>query len=289
MGSGGGEAGDEQAPEVGSYPLPQLGLGRARTMRTLLDVVPLEQLKRSISSHVSQLPRSPLQSPLAPFVQQSVQVAKAVLLCGLESNLAMIEVSVSLLKLICFLLEKGLGAKPEEGDGGEDGEGEGKTEWASGTGMGEGDGVKDVTDEITDDAQLEGTRNEDQTGDKEQPDVPKPSEDTAREVGFDLDTEAQAVPQDEEAAGDDKNEKEKEEEADMDRQQGDVDLNAGGTLDEKMWNGDDDDKGEEEEKNKGKQQEEEIEAHGAEGEGEADQTAQDEKDKKGKERASEKD
>merc|ERR1712176_179570 len=127
---------------------------------------------------------------------------------------------------------------------------------------GEGDGVKDVTDEITDDAQLEGTRNEEQSADKEQPDVPKPSEDKAREVGFDLDTEAQAVPQDEDAAGDDKNEKEKEEEADLDRQQGDVDLNEGGTLDEKMWNGDDDDKGEEDEKNKGKQQEEEIEAHG---------------------------
>merc|ERR1712151_1431841 len=148
-------------------------------MGTLLDVLPLEQLKRSISTHVSQLPASPLQSPLAPFVQQSVHVGQAVLLCGLESSLAAIEVSVSLLKLICFLMEKGLGAKPEEGDGGEDGEGEGKTEWASGTGMGEGDGVKDVTDEITDDAQLEGTRNEEQQDDKkDEPDVPKDKEDT---------------------------------------------------------------------------------------------------------------
>merc|ERR1712060_989651 len=99
---------------------------------------------------------------------------------------------------ICFLLEKGLGAKPEEGEGGDEGDGGGKTEFSSGTGMGEGDGIKDVTDEITDDAQLEGTKNEQQDEKQEPPDVPKPGEDSAREVGFDLDTEAQAVPQDEE-------------------------------------------------------------------------------------------
>lgn len=182
--------------------------------------------------------------------------------------------AVGIVQLVCALLEKGLGKKVEEGDG----EGEGAdapTEWAAGTGQGEGDGVRDITEEITDDAQLEGTRNEEQEK-KEPPEMPEDGkEDTAREVGFDLDTEAQAVPQQEEGPEGDPDQKKAEDE--LDREQGEVDLNAGGKLDEKMWNGRDDEMDEQkdgQEEQKG--QEENIEAHGAKGEGEADTTAKDE-------------
>eukprot|EP00439_Symbiodinium_sp_Y106_P079967 s348_g18.t1 len=114
-------------------------------------------------------------------------------------------------------------------------------------------------------------------------------QDNAREVGFDLDTEAKAMPQEEDEKKQDE-EKENEEEQDLDRQQGDVDLSKGGMLDEKLWNGEDEDRkgastddkedekdgDEPEEKETGPQ--EDIEAHGAQGEGEADTTARDEND-----------
>ena len=51
-----------------------------------------------------------------------------------------------------------LGAKSEEEDG--DADGDGETDWAHGTGMGEGEGLRDVTNEIEDDKQLEGLQNE---------------------------------------------------------------------------------------------------------------------------------
>ncbi|CAK9104053.1 unnamed protein product [Durusdinium trenchii] len=150
--------------------------------------------------------------------------------------------------------------------------------------MGQGEGLRDVTDEIEDDAQLEGTRNE-KEGEQPEPEQPKPEEDKAREVGFDLDTEAKAMPEKEEDQQQDQ-EKDNEEEQELDRQQGEVDLSKGGTLDEKLWNGDEDDKEDEEdgdannEKEKGPQ--EEIEAHGAEGQGEAETTAKDGEDSKSK-------
>lgn len=168
--------------------------------------------------------------------------------------------------MVCFLLEHGLGAKAEEGGDANEDEA-GNTDWTQGTGMGEGDGVRDVTEEIQDDAQLEGTRNEKEDENQKRPDMPdEDKEDTAREVGFNFDAEAQAVP---EKKGEGEEPPEKQDEEDIDREMGDVDLGAGGTLDEKMWNGDDEeDKDKPEDKaEQGKEQTESIEAHGAEGEG----------------------
>jgi len=221
-----------------------------------------------------------------------VLLAQAIMLCGLESSLGTLEISVNLLQFIIFLFEHGLGSKSEEDDGQE---GEGKTEWASGTGMGEGDGAKDVTDQIEDDSQLEGTKNEEQGAEKEPPEMPQDQkEDNAREVGFNLETEAQAVPEKED--GEEDKDQEKPGEDELDREKGDVDLNNGGKLDDKMWNGDEEeddkkDDGEDDpqnEKEKEQKQQEEIEAHGAQGEGEADQTAADDTKKDNKRKPEEK-
>merc|ERR1711871_74113 len=97
--------------------------------------------------------------------------------------------------MVCFLTEHGFGSKAE--DGGEDNEDDGgHTEWAAGTGMGDGEGLRDVTEEVTDDAQLEGTRNEKEDQNAKPPEMPEDGkEDTAKEVGFDFDAESQAVPE----------------------------------------------------------------------------------------------
>eukprot|EP00434_Breviolum_minutum_P032590 symbB.v1.2.028823.t1/scaffold3092.1/size63782/3 len=249
---------------------------------SLLDILPLGQIQDALMLHLTQLPASPSLSPLAPFVKQTLQLSQVILLGAVEAMLATAQITQEILRLVCFMMEKGLNAKEEEQEG--DGEG-GQTEFAAGTGMGQGEGLRDVTDEIEDDAQLEGTRNEKEE-EQPEPEQKKPEEDNAREVGFDLDTEAKAMPQSEEDKQQDQD-KEEDEEQDLDRQQGEVDLSKGGTLDEKMWNGDEDDKKEDEEdgdaeneKEKGPQ--EDIEAHGAQGQGEAETTAKDEEESKSK-------
>jgi len=256
--------------------MPKLGTGRSEPLHKLLDVVPLDRLHSCLEQHVHAMPALAKVSPLCLFGWQIVHLGEATMLCGLDAASAVTEISVSLLGLICCLFESGLGKKPEEKEGGDEDGKDGPTEWAGGTGMGEGDGLKDVTEEIEDDAQLEGTRNEEKEAQQKPPDVPNDEEDTAREVGFDLDTEAQAVPQDENAEGE--KQEQEEEKKDLDREMGDVDLNAGGSLDEKMWNGEEDEeKDDKPEPNDQKEKEtngkEDIEAHGARGEGEAETVA----------------
>eukprot|EP00435_Cladocopium_sp_Y103_P053138 s923_g16.t5 len=270
----------ETGEDEDALAVPQLGVGRESRLKSLLEILPLGQIQEALMSHLNQLPASPALSPLAPFVKQTLQLSQAILLGAVEAMLATSQISLEILRLVCFMMEKGLNAKEEEKEG--DGEG-GQTEFAAGTGMGQGEGLRDVTDEIEDDAQLEGTRNEKEE-EQPEPEQKKPEEDNAREVGFDLDTEAKALPQNEEDKQQEQD-KEEEEEQDLDRQQGKVDLSKGGTLDEKLWNGDEDDKDEEDgdadnEKEKGPQ--EDIEAHGAQGEGEAETTAKDEEESKSK-------
>eukprot|EP00928_Gymnodinium_smaydae_P041433 TRINITY_DN28040_c0_g1_i1.p1 TRINITY_DN28040_c0_g1~~TRINITY_DN28040_c0_g1_i1.p1 ORF type:complete len:2790 (+),score=586.78 TRINITY_DN28040_c0_g1_i1:730-8370(+) len=276
------EGAEEEEQSQGA--VPRLGAGKGEEIRSLLHLLPLPQLKDAVESSAKELPAGPHVSPIAPFARQMVLLGDAVMRCGLEASLATFEISVGLLRLVAQMLEKGLGAKTEEKEGEGDDDQGGKTEWAAGTGMGEGEGQKDVSEEIKDDQQLDGME-----GEQQQPEnQPKPpedgKEDTAREVGFDFDAEQQNAPQPDQGEGAEPPEKEKQD--DMDRQAGDVDLNAGGQLEDKLWNGDDDkeddDKGEDDKKDDSKKQEEEIEAHGAKGEGEADQVADEDAKDSGK-------
>ena len=256
-------------------PLPRLGVGRESGLQPLLKLLPLDTLSQWVREHAAEMAPASPETPLAPFVQQALRLGHAIMQSGLESALGMAMVSGSLLQLVCFLLEHGMGQKTEESGKAEDDSGGQKTEWESGTGMGDGDGTKDVTDEIEDDKQLEGLKGEEQPKDAEMP--KEGEEDKAREMDQDFDAEAQAMPEKEEKPGDEPDN------VDIDRQAGEVDLDAGGKLDEKLWNGDKDDEDKQDpadEKDDGKQ--EDIEAHGPEGEGESDTVAQEgDKDEKG--------
>eukprot|EP00929_Paragymnodinium_shiwhaense_P071010 TRINITY_DN36078_c0_g1_i1.p1 TRINITY_DN36078_c0_g1~~TRINITY_DN36078_c0_g1_i1.p1 ORF type:complete len:2895 (-),score=849.48 TRINITY_DN36078_c0_g1_i1:56-7465(-) len=259
-----GEEEKEEADVAEKGLAPKLGLGKTREMMPLLDILPLHRLNETLAEHVKELPEGRLEVPFAPFAMQTVYLGRALMLCGLESNLATLEVSVELLKLVAYMLERGLGTKTTEDDGEAD-DGPGKNEWASGTGMGEGEGMKDVTEEIEDDQQLDGLEGEKQ--EKQEPEKQEDGEeDKAREMGFDFDGEFQNQPQQDQGDG----EKDKEQE-DLDRKKDDVDLNDGGQLEDKLWNGedDDDDKGNDDDNKKDEKQKENIEAHGAEGDGEA--------------------
>ena len=87
--------------------------------------------------------------------------------------------------------------------------------------MGEGDGVKDVTEEIEDEAQLEGTKGEKEEEKPKPPDMPEEGkEDTAKEVGFDFDAESQAVPEKKGEQEEEQEDKNQQEEDELDRKEG---------------------------------------------------------------------
>eukprot|EP00927_Polykrikos_kofoidii_P046061 TRINITY_DN40248_c0_g1_i1.p1 TRINITY_DN40248_c0_g1~~TRINITY_DN40248_c0_g1_i1.p1 ORF type:complete len:2544 (+),score=680.20 TRINITY_DN40248_c0_g1_i1:328-7632(+) len=263
-------------------PVPKLGIGKGHEIQSLLQVLPLGQMRNKIVEYVAELPARSLEPPIAPFAKQTVQLGNALLLCGLEANVATLEVSVALLRFVTHLLEKGLGSKTEEEEGGA---GDSRDEWNAGTGMGEGEGLRDVTEEIQDDQQLDGLQTEKQEEPKEQPEQPKDGEeDKAREMGFDFDAENKNVEQKE--PNEEQDEKDKEAEDDLDRKAGEVDLNEGGKLEDKLWNGDEDedDKDNNEKDDSKQQKEEDIEAHGAKGEGEADQVANEDTKEESKEK-----
>jgi len=277
------EASEAEANDAASFPVPRLGIRRGDNLRSLMEVFPVDSLLAWLDRHTAELPSRSAKTWISPFARQTVGIGQVVMLSALEAHLAMADAASNLMKLVCLLLEKGLGTNTAEEEDGEDGQ-DGKTDWAQGTGMGEGDGVRDVTEEIEDDKQLEGMQNEKDKSQQEPPPMPEAGEeDKAREVGFDVDAEAQPQPEDQEQKNSEENEQDKE----HDRQKGDVDLNQGGKLDEKLWNGEedqDDGADDQDEKEKNKEQEkteENIEAHGAKGEGEADNMAkEEEKDKK---------
>eukprot|EP00392_Amoebophrya_sp_AT5.2_P004892 g4901.t1 len=220
---------------------------------------------------------------LAPLVKQCALVGEAVFTTGLQTLAGFSVATAHVLELVNFLFDNGYNRNsPDDGDG-EDGEGHHADEWQDGTGLGAGEGARDITDQIEDEAQLEGLK-----GDENPDDVPPPEDekDNAKEVGFDLDGEAQKAPENAEEQENDDNDEDKqdEEEPEHDREMGDVDLDDGGKLDEKMWNGDDEEDQDDDAKTDDKkEQKEDIEADGGqEQEGEKDLVGNDDAGKEDK-------
>jgi len=139
-----------------------------------------------------------------------------------------------------------------------------------------GDGVQDATEEIEDEAQLEGEKLE---REQEKPNshdrVDEGNEDIVKDVGVDSDAESQSVPE-KKAKGQESLgniDDEEKEEKDLDPKEGDVDLDNAGKLDERLWNGDEEEEQIQPEGTEpGKDQQENSEPHGAGG-GEEDTAA----------------
>jgi midasin len=147
------------------------------------------------------------------------------------------------LAILNKLFVSGFCRKPDEQEGAEE---DGKTQDnCDGTGMGEGEGKKDVSDQITDEEQLLGTKDEmkdsqDKTKEQKKGEAEKPEEGLEMEQEFD--GEMYDMPEgsdEEEAEGD----KEKEE---LDREMGELDEQQD-VVDEKLWNGSESDEEEEKE------------------------------------------
>ncbi|XP_069830282.1 midasin-like [Dendropsophus ebraccatus] len=125
----------------------------------------------------------------------------------------------------------------------EDSAGEGATEFHDyeGGGIGEGEGLKDVSDKIENEDQVEDTFKKGQEKDKDdaddKPDVKE--EDNAIEMSEDFDGKMHDGDQEKEAEHED--DKSSSEEDDLDKQMGDLGDADADKLDERLWGNDDED------------------------------------------------
>nr|KAJ3422092.1 hypothetical protein HK105_001196 [Polyrhizophydium stewartii] len=205
----------------------------------------LEKVDAALAADASSAAAMPAQLPvllghLEPLFVQFFVLAQFRLLQYLSYAKAVSKLTYILANLFASLFKEGF-CLPKTGDNdGEDGDG-GLDDNVQGTGIGEGDGKKDVSDEIENEDQVEGTQNE-------KPKPPEPQkkiedEDDGIEMSNDFDgvledVEGDDQDQDDEPEGDD-------EENQMDEQMGDLDQDLADVVDEKLWGDDDqdDDKG----------------------------------------------
>ncbi|GAB1601935.1 midasin-like [Argonauta hians] len=160
-------------------------------------------------------------------------------------------------------------------------------------GMGEGEGVKDVSDQIEDESQLEDVQQKDKQKTCEpenQQDIP--GEDNAIEMSEDFDGKMHDP--DEEVDENESDEDENDEDDDMDKQMGDVESAGADRLDEQMWGSDEEEEetpmeeekesgsgaGQEEEKQIVAKNENEVKADEKKKKGEDDGKGEEEEDKK---------
>ncbi|XP_029647301.1 midasin-like [Octopus sinensis] len=135
------------------------------------------------------------------------------------------------------LATKGFFILPELSD--ETQEGATQFEDKEDAGMGEGEGVKDVSDQIEDENQLEDVHHKD----KQKPDEPEnqpdiASEDNAIEMSEDFDGK---IHDPDEEVDENDSENENEDEEDIDKQMGDVESKGSDKLDEQLWGSDEED------------------------------------------------
>ncbi|XP_065113160.1 midasin [Paramisgurnus dabryanus] len=137
------------------------------------------------------------------------------------------------------LAQKGF-CLPQELMGGGDGEGATEFHDYEGGGIGEGDGVKDVSDKIENEDQVEDTFQEGQEKKEEEQDQRDiKEEDNAIEMSEDFDGKMHDGTDQE--PGEDEEDSDKEENEELDKKMGDLGDGQTDTLDERMWGDDDED------------------------------------------------
>jgi len=158
--------------------------------------------------------------------------AAAVGAVGLQHEMVCLEHTLA--SLFQQLFAKGFAKKQEEDT---TGDGERGTEDCDGTGLGEGSGVKDISDELNDEEQIEGLKQDkEEEKNSDEKEESKPDEGVEMTNDFEGDLEDFKPPPDDETKDEDEKEDEKEE---VDRDMGDVG-DDGETVDQKAWDKDED-------------------------------------------------
>ncbi|KAG8852125.1 hypothetical protein FRB96_008926 [Tulasnella sp. 330] len=130
--------------------------------------------------------------------------------------------------------EKGF-CKPQELEEGEEDSGKtGKEKQEDGTGLGEGKGKENVSEQITDESQVEGLQGDEEEQERDKDDDEEGEEEKAIEMSDDIGGEMEDV----EKPGDEKDDGEQEEKEDHEEQIGELDPLDPNAVDEKLWGND---------------------------------------------------
>ncbi|KAL8453352.1 hypothetical protein Emag_001907 [Eimeria magna] len=179
-----------------------------------------------------------------------LQRAAGVLLSAFDGLEGTARIGLSLMQLVLVLLQLGWGCLSNEEEEAAAAAGrqpqKEKDEWVSGTGLGEGEGLRDGSEQIEEEWQFDGLRDEKQDPQQRPPEKPKSEEeDKALEVSMDFDGEATAPPP-KEQDGQQQQQWKEEAQQDLDDVAGSVDLQQGGEIEDKRWAGLDENKKDEE-------------------------------------------
>jgi MoxR-like ATPase len=196
---------------------------------------------------------------VVPLLDQVALLTERSMGTSLTLHRSLLKLSHVLLAILNKILARGFCRKPDEP---EDDGAEGPTEEKEGTGMGEGEGDKDVSNEITDEEQLLGTKDmleDEKEKNPEAPPEPKGEPDTNEGVEMEGNFEGDMhdVPQEEKDDTDPNKDKDDGKE-ELDKEMGELG-DQQEVVDEKLWNESDDDSEMDEDEKKKKKEEEKIE------------------------------
>jgi len=203
---------------------------------------------------------------IVPLLDQVSLLSERAMASSLTLHRSLLKLVHILLSIFNKILARGFCRRPDEPED-EGDSAEGPPEEKEGTGMGEGEGNKDVSNQITDEEQLLGTKDplEDEAEKEKNPEAPpepqQPDTEEGLEMEGDFDGDMHDVPKDdgEEDPNDDKKDDGKEE---LDREMGDLG-DQQDVVDEKLWDESDDDSQMDEDEKQKKRQEEKYERDAA--------------------------
>nr|CCA19393.1 hypothetical protein CaO19.12161 [Albugo laibachii Nc14] len=213
-------------------------LEHLNTLETML----MSMYNKVTENHSSNLSRnalkssvSTLQALLPPLLQVQL-ISRQYLVDYILAHKAVVKFSYIVIRVFRNLLEHGFCRAQEEGGDDEDDQDSGEAgKEFDGTGMGQGEGKKDVSDQIEDEEQLLGLRDDPVTNETESVEK-KPPEDTGLEMENDFEGTIQDAPDQENEEEDDQDEGEE-----LDREMGDIDPEDANLVDNKLWGEDSDD------------------------------------------------
>ncbi|KAL8426006.1 hypothetical protein Efla_001924 [Eimeria flavescens] len=202
----------------------------------------LNAFNEAAPSHISQAMLQ--QQPAAPAIHL-LHRAAGVLLSAFDGIEGTARLALSLVQLILVLLQLGWGSLSNEEEealaAGARQPQKTKDEWVAGTGLGEGEGLRDASDQIEEEWQFDGLKDEQPDNEQKPPEQPKSQEgDKAVEVSMDFDAEPTAPPPSQQEEGEQQQQQLEEASQVLDDVTGSVDLQQGGKIEDKRWTGEDD-------------------------------------------------
>ncbi|KAJ3030565.1 UNVERIFIED_CONTAM: AAA ATPase midasin [Siphonaria sp. JEL0065] len=200
-------------------------------LQNLLSLIESILLQISLVSESELESCSRLLGHVYPLLQQYLLIYQFKMFEFIGFHRTVVKLTYILANSFSILFKKGFcipKAEDEEDDSNQD------EEVGTGTGIGEGEGTKDVSNEIEDESQVEGLKNDSQ-------ETPKPEKKMKEEKdGVEMDGDFDGALEDVSDNGEEDEEGDEKDEREMDEEQmGDLDRDLADVVDEKLWDGDD--------------------------------------------------